>query len=440
MRNHEAVVRWVSLYATTLSGVAHELAGLSASFTLADFPLLDISYSGLRSLLTEQLAKNGIDESGLRDIYPCAPVQEGILMSRSSGAASYHSTSIWQASSTGSSVSVSRLVAAWETVARMHPVFSSVFAINPETGRFVQVVLNQHNKAYVHHASEFETAVDSLQHMPSIKGLPSQPECFFTICKDDKGEVACRLDITHALMDALSLPVIVRDLEQAYVRQVMTLRTPFRDYVEHLQRTSASDRMRYWKGYLANVEPCLMPGDMPLKHSTSEYNAQYAWITLPAAATAPIAEICRKMGLTRSAFLHMVWALVLAYFTGKRQVCFGYISSGRDYPIDGIEEIVGPLINMLVARVDLGQPLPTTMENINSYHIEHLENQHVSLADLQHETSTKQLFNTNITVREARRRPTLFDGGMQLVELLEEDRHEVGFCSPNIPRRPSMSD
>ncbi|KAL5360425.1 hypothetical protein BJX96DRAFT_175281 [Aspergillus floccosus] len=420
----QEVVRWVSLYATTLSSVAHELASLSPSFTLADFPLLDISYGGLRRLLSEQLANNGIEESGVRDIYPCAPVQEGILMSRSIGAASYHSTSIWQASSTGSTVSASRLAAAWEAVAHMHPVFSTVFATNPETGRFVQVVLNEHNKAYVYHASEFETAVGSLQKMPSIKGLPSQSECFFTICEDDKGEVACRLDITHALMDALSLPVIVRDLEQVYARQVMTSRTPFRDYIEHLQHTSASDRMRYWKGYLANVEPCLMPGDMPLKHSTPEYNAQYAWITLPAAATAPISKICREKGLTRSAFLHMAWSLVLGYFTGKRQVCFGYISSGRDYPIDGIGEIVGPLINMLVARVDLDQPLSMTVENINSYHIEHLENQHVSLADLQHETSTKQLFNTNITVREARRRSTIDDGGMQLVELVEEDRHE----------------
>jgi hypothetical protein len=211
------------------------------------------------------------------------------------------------------------------------------------------VVLNQHNKAYVHHASKFETAVDSLQHMPSIKGLPSQPECFFTICKDNKGEVACWLDIMHALMDALSLPIIVQDLKQAYTRQVMTLRTLFQDYVEHLQRTSALDRMRYWKGYLANVKPCLMPGDMLLKHSTSEYNVQYVWITLPAAATAPITKIYWKIGLTHSAFLHMVWALVLAYFTGRRQVCFSYISSSHDYPINGIEEIVGPLINMLTA-------------------------------------------------------------------------------------------
>ncbi|KAL4797199.1 hypothetical protein BDV19DRAFT_49141 [Aspergillus venezuelensis] len=79
---------------------------------------------------------------------------------------------------------------------------------------------------------------------------------------------------------------------------------------------------------------------------------------------------------------------------------------------------------MLVARVDLDQSLDTTMENIKSYHIEHLENQHAPLADIQHETSTKQLFNTNITVRDARRRSTGADGGMQLVEVLEEDHHE----------------
>ncbi|KAL4797200.1 hypothetical protein BDV19DRAFT_49181 [Aspergillus venezuelensis] len=258
MRNHEAVVSCVNLYATTLSSVAHELASLPGRFTLADFPLLDIMYSGLQSLLAEQLVSNGIEESALRDFYSITPVQE--VMSRSIGAASYHSTSMWQASSNGSSVSASRLAAAWNTVARMHPVFSTVFATHPEIGRFVQVVLNQHNKVSIHHASD---ALDSPRQLPSITGSSSQPEAFFTICEDDKGDVACRLDMTHALMDALSLPIIVRDFKQAYVGQTMAQRTPFRDYIEHLQRTPASDRMRYWKGYLANIEPCLMPGDTP---------------------------------------------------------------------------------------------------------------------------------------------------------------------------------
>ncbi|EPS29593.1 hypothetical protein PDE_04543 [Penicillium oxalicum 114-2] len=382
MPHHEAVNRWVSLYATTLRSMAHQLACQPATFTLSDFPLLDVSYSSLRTLLTEQLASKGIEENTVMDIYPCAPVQEGILMSRSSGSASYHSTSIWQASSTGSTVSALRLAAAWDKVVSMHPVLSSIFETNPDTGRFVQVVLSQHNKSTIHRAAASESAVDAIQQISIVEQSASQPECFFTICEDDK----------------------VQDLEQAYVKNAVALRTPFRDYVEYLQRASTSEKMRYWKGYLMDIEPCLMPGDRPSNDSTSEYKMQYAWSTIPAVDTAFIAETCRAHG--------------------DRQVCFGYVSSGRDYPIDGIESIVGPLINMLVARVDSDQPLSTTMQSISSYHIEHLEHQHVSLADIQHETSTKQLFNTNITVREDRSRPPPKDGSMQLLELVEEDRHE----------------
>lgn len=229
---------------------------------------------------------------------------------------------------------------------------------------------------------------------------PSQPQCFFTICTDQEGEVACRLDMTHALMDAWSLPVIVRDLEKVYSGQALSLRTPFCNYVEHIQCTPALNRLSYWKTYLAGVKACDLPGSMAASRSKSQRNSLYGWIILPAVVTAPISEICREKGLTRSAFLHLAWCLVLSHFTGMPQVCFGYISSGRDSPMDGVEDVVGPLINMLIARVDLEQPLSDVMATINKYNIEHLENQHVSLAEVQHEISAKQLFNTNITICE----------------------------------------
>ncbi|KAI9930841.1 Non-ribosomal peptide synthetase [Aspergillus wentii] len=424
MRNHEAVSRWVDLYAKTLSSVAHQLASMATRFTLADFPLLDISYTGLETLVMEQLASESIKETDVLDVYPCTPMQEGILISSNIGTASYHTACIWQAISTGSTVCVSRLSKAWETVSRRHPVFSTVFSTNPDTGRFVQVVLNSPNKAFIYQATDSETAVEHLQRMGGFKGLPLQPQCFFTICTGQKGEVACRLDITHALMDALSLPVIVRDLERAYSGQFLSLCTPLRDYIEHIQCTPASNRLSYWSKYLTGVKACDMPGDVALGRSKSQRNSLYGWITLPTAITTPIARICRENGLTRSAFLHLAWSLVLSHFTGMRKVCFGYLSSGRDSPIDGIENIVGPLINMLIARVDLGQPLLNVMSTINKYNIEHLENQHVSLAEVQHEVFVNQLFNTNITVREAREGPGSVDGNMKLVEISEEDHHE----------------
>ncbi|RHZ67355.1 uncharacterized protein CDV56_109100 [Aspergillus thermomutatus] len=423
MRDHDAVLRWMDLYAKNLNSVAHELASLSPRFTLADFQLLDISYAGLETLLKDQLESEGIQNSDIRDIYPCTPMQEGILISSNIGAASYHSAVIWQATSTGSAVSIPRMAAAWGRIASMHPVFSTVFSTNPETGRFVQVVLGSPNEASICEAADSKSAVEQLQQMQSPQASPSQPQCFFTLCVDQEGEVACRLDITHALMDALSLPVIVQDLERAYSGRALSPCTPLRDYIEHIHRTPASNRLSYWKKYLAGVNPCDMPGDLVSPHS-SQRNSQYGWITLPSAVTAPIAKICQDKGMTRSAFLHLAWSLVLSRFTGMRQVCFGYISSGRDAAVDGIENIVGPLINMLIARVDLQQPAFRVMDSINKYTIEHLETQHVSLAEVQHEISSNRLFNTNITVREARGGAGAADRGMHLVEISEEDPHE----------------
>ncbi|KID81564.1 non-ribosomal peptide synthetase [Metarhizium guizhouense ARSEF 977] len=230
--------------------------------------------------------------------------------------------------------------------------------------------------------------------------------------------------MTHALMDAQSLPIIVRDLEKAYAGQALPLRTPFRAYVEHITCTSDSNRLLYWKEYLAGVHSCNLPGDVGLSPSNTEPKSLYGYITLPNTVTTSISEICRERELTRSEFLHLAWSLVLSFFTGTRQVCFGYISSGRDSPIDGVEDIVGPLINMLIARVHLGESFSTVMAAINKYSIEHLENQHVSLAEIQHEVSVNQLFNTNITICKARGGPSAVDGSMKLVEIIEEDPHE----------------
>ncbi|KAK6866423.1 hypothetical protein PG995_002951 [Apiospora arundinis] len=430
MEKDAAIARWADVYAKGLTSVAHELAHLQPRHTVSDFPLLQgLSNTGLEKLATEELPRLGIPETDVIDMYPCTPMQEGILISSSIGAASYHTISVWQVVDPGGvKLSAARLAHAWETVSRAHPVCSTIFTTNPDTGRFLQIVLSRPNAATIEHGPENMTAAEFLSSCPSHIATPSEPQCFFSICVGGQGDIACRLDMHHALMDALSLPVITGDLERAYAGQDLDVRTPFRDCVEAIQATPGSQRLQYWASYLGGVERCDLPGSATPSPSrvspTLKDDKQYCWLTLPRESTETIFEVCREANLTRSAFLHIAWSLVLSHFTGMRQVCFGYISSGRDLAIDGIEEIVGPLINMLIARVDLRQPLPSVVSDIATYNIRHLENEHVSLAELQHEMSVQQIFNTNITVREARSGKGAVAGGMHLVELSEEDPHE----------------
>jgi hypothetical protein len=352
-------------------------------------------------------------------------MQEGILISADSGTASYCSVSIWEALASGSPISVSGLEEAWRQTASKHSVFSTIFLNHPETGRFIQVVLNEPNKAIICQV-ESEPAIEFLTNMEGTKGLKSQPQCFFTICTYQQGTVACRLDMTHALMDALSLPIIVKDLERAYSGQGQSLTTPFGTFVGYIQQSSTKDRLSYWREYLSGVKSCHLPGDNASAATISTRNRQYKFMSLPSSVTAPMAKTCRAMGMTRSAFLHLAWSLVLSYFTGMRQVCFGYLSSGRDAPIEGVDNIISPLLSMLIAYVDLDQRLTDVVHSINQYNITHLDNQHVSLAEIQHEMSVKSIFNTNITVRELRRdSAVVVGGGMRLIEVLEEDPHEV---------------
>ncbi|KAI0154598.1 acetyl-CoA synthetase-like protein [Xylariaceae sp. FL1272] len=430
MRKEESIVRWINDYPNILRKVAYELAGLPSRYTLTDFPLLDVSYDGLNTILTSNLQQLGVSEALVKDIYPCTPMQEGILISSSLERATYRTVTVWEAIADNDQLtSVQRLGEAWNTISRLHSVFATIFSTNPDTGRYVQVVLKQPNEAVFVQAPTSQLAAQYLQELPRSEKRSAQPECFFFICVGSRGDVACRLEMTHALMDALSLPIIVRHLTQAYMGQELQLESQFRDYISKISHHHRHDiHLSYWSKYLSGVLPCILPGDMDLRFSPvrpKSAGIQYGWVTVPSDVTDCVAEICQRNEITRSVFLHVVWALVLAYYTGHRDVCFGYVSSGRDLPVDGIEDIVGPLINMQIARVDVDRFLDVLLTDVNAYHIEHLDHQHVSLAEIQHEiSSSKQMFNTNITVRDARISSVATGFGLSLVEVSEEDPHE----------------
>jgi non-ribosomal peptide synthetase component F len=128
-----------------------------------------------------------------------------------------------------------------------------------------------------------------------------------------------------------------------------------------------------------------------------------------------------------SAFLQVAWAMVLSYHTGMHNVCFGYMASGRDAPVDGVETLVGPLANLLISRVDLGAPARQVLQTTSTRVEQHLAIQNVSMAEILHRLglSGRRLFNTSLSIRYAAKNEAGPKRGLSFQTLSSEDAHEV---------------
>lgn len=419
---HQARLRnWVELFAQNLKLTLFNLANRSMSWTLSDFPLLSLTYRGLERLIKNRLPDAGVDMRNVQDMYPCTPVQEGILLSRQRGVASYANFWVWQCIPVnhGESISPSRLAEAWKQMVRRHSILASTFVADPDNGTFIQVLLRDPKPRL---AYESRGPAQVLMEMKRPVFHPGEPEHAFTICKASNGLVACRLDVNHTLIDVASIPILLGDLAKTYDGIELPPAPQFRDLIQYIGRTARSEKLAYWTQFLQSIRAC----EFPINES-SETCDSYGLIALPTSATSRIDAFCRNKEITRSVFLQLAWALVLSRYTGMSQICFGYLASGRDAPIDRIGQMVGALISMLISRIDLRRPLEEIAATTSKRTIEHFAFQHMSLAEILRELTRggKRIFNTVLTVREVDRNEDSDAAKIRFEEMAMDDPHEV---------------
>jgi hypothetical protein len=258
-----------------------------------------------------------------------------------------------------------------------------------------QVVLKEHpaNIAILECSEDDMAARLSTQ---ASLGLPeNQPPHRMRICKTPQGKVICVLEMSHAISDGSSMPILFRDLALAYEGAVPESHLPvFQDYIAYLQGRPSSKILTYWENYVMDVEPCYFP---TLNDGVAEPKVLRA-LEQDISHALELQAFCTDNGITLSNVLQLAWALVLQTYTGMDDVCFGYLVSSRDAPVRGIDEAVGVFINMLICRVRLN---PVTavgdlLDSVQKDLMASMEHKEVSLAHVQHKTKNPNaaLFNT----------------------------------------------
>ncbi|KAG5933883.1 D-lysergyl-peptide-synthetase subunit 1 [Claviceps pazoutovae] len=329
----------------------------------------------------------------LERIYPCSPIQQGILMSHARNPRHYDEMIQWRVAG-DVSCDISRMRRAWREVVSRHDILRTLFLQVSEDSFLDQVVL----KNYSPDISVCADGEDGEANRPFEDSVPMHQLFVFQRSADD---VTVSLRIHHALVDGLSLHIIRRDLELAYQGRLHELAEPpaYHEYVSYLQeRRLQKSPEEYWKSYLQGATGALFPA---VQDEPAQDGKYFGAVEVELGPSAKLTQFCEEHKLGVTVVLHVVWAIIVQRYTATDEVCFGYMTSGRHISVANVENMVGPLFNMLIGRVKLAyhQSLLSTMYAYQESFINSLDHQHQSLVQSLHSigSSAGDLFNSLIT-------------------------------------------
>lgn len=409
MLQQDRIRQWVDECKRSLQEAAKQLVRREPEPTLIDFPRLPITYEALDRLLHTTLPQMGIvGPNMVEDIYPCSPVQQGMLMSQIKNHELYKTSSIFEVIPPRSSepIDMERLVSAWQSVVDRHSILRTVFVEDLSgNGAFDQLVLRNVTATSALLNSHTEDGPSLLANSPAAIHEPSRPPHRLLLCRTPTGRVFCKLEISHLLTDGTSSSLLIRNLQRAYHDRLPGRPAlPYGDYVSYLQSLPTDTAVKYWKERLTGVEPCVLPSLGPeASRPGSVKNGRYVAVEIETGSS--LSRLCGEHGVTLSNIFQLAWALVLRAYTGSDTICFGFLTSGREVPLSGIEDAVGPFISMLICRMDLDQKssLLSMVRKAQQDFTDSLPRQHCPLGEIFHALGLKErsLFNTVMSLQHS---------------------------------------
>ncbi|MFJ2652077.1 amino acid adenylation domain-containing protein, partial [Streptomyces sp. NPDC087420] len=375
-------------------GWAAMLAGLAAHVTRfsgggrtpSDFPLVALEQHQVEAL------ESAVD--GLVDVWPLAPLQEGLL---------FHALYDEQATD----VYVEQMVlglegpldtgvlrASWQAVLDRHPTLRAGFRQVAGVERPVRVVVDEvvlpwreedlsgRDEADAWAESE-RVAIEERAHRFDVARPP-----LLKVLLVKTGPDRHRMLVTlhHLVLDGWSLPVLRRELWACYAAGGSAAGLPpvtsEWTYLSWLARQDQEAAREAWRAELAGLEePTLVaPADRDDPGATSETVSGEA----PHHLFEALGALTRGLGVTLNTVVQTAWALVVGQLTGRDDVVFGASVAGRPAELPGMENMLGLFINTVPVRVPLApeRTVTDTLTDLQAHQSALLDHQTLRLSDI----------------------------------------------------------
>ncbi|EPS32046.1 hypothetical protein PDE_07005 [Penicillium oxalicum 114-2] len=285
-------------------------------------PFSLVSNSKLRQELEKQ--------DGVLDAYPATPLQEGLLATIEEDESMYNYRRVWDISN----LDKTKLRAAFLEVFGKSDILRTSFV--PDRRSFLQVLRNDVAFPWVEVDKNLD---DYMEDSKNDKFTLDGPLARFTVTLDDRLVVTTH----HSLFDFWSHRFLYQDVSRVYLGLPLSPRTPFKNFVRYLAKSSKAEQDAYWHKYLEGVEPSIL-NTVP-QNQTSVAKIQLPWDQGR--------QVLTKNGLSAGSVLYAAWGIVLSHHIRQLDVAFVTTLSGRDAPVTGIESIDGPTLTVVPQRVTL---------------------------------------------------------------------------------------
>ncbi|WP_162150808.1 MULTISPECIES: non-ribosomal peptide synthetase [Methylosinus] len=403
--------------------VRHCLDVETSSFTPSDFPLSTLGQADLDRLIT--------DPANVEDIYPAAPMQQGLLLHTLLDPHSgiYLMQDVIELKA---DLDVDAFRHAWRQVVDSHSMLRTAFYWTTDERPHQIALKSVPMPCELFDWRDLEEEERGLQlqtmlhdELTSGLTLDRAPILRMRLIRTGPDRWTYIRSHHHIMLDAWCLPLLLADFLRYYEAALRgapaptRVATPYRAYIAWLQRQDLDAAQSYWREALAGFRtPTFLAAKRPRRSlAPGEVEVTDAQAELSKEDTTALHEACRRHRLTTSAFLQGAWALLMVHYLNRSEIVFGVTVAGRPGELDRVEDMAGLFINTLPCRVTVepSARIADWLRRLLSQTAEMRQYEYAPLTDIQKWSEIErgeQLFDSfvvyeNVPVNESLRRSEL---------------------------------
>ncbi|RAL07616.1 amino acid adenylation [Aspergillus homomorphus CBS 101889] len=336
----------------TISALAKLALPVQSPSIVPAFSLMEQTHRPLA--LRKAAEQCQLSQEMIIDMYPCTALQEALMLLTAERGVDFTATFIFRLDPR---VDVGLFRQCWEKILAARPILRSRIVSDYGEGLYQLVVQDVLDWIT---ASDLEQVQETIDAYSLSFGRPLTRFGIADRGSDGLGPVFV-LRMHHAVFDGWSYRCLLEDLEQLYHGQPLVSRESMTRLLQHNLQLDHDASRNFWSGSFQGFHGQIYPPPPPGWVTPLRTTVKRRQISVP---TAPL-----NAGYTMATVIQLAWSILIAGRTGSDDVAFGTTVSGRNSPVPGIANLMGPTIATFPVRValDRNATIETSLERIQSW-------------------------------------------------------------------------